>query len=652
MKKETIKIFFACSINSFSTQKKDFEDFFEFLNKKYTDNKQDLIVKYEWCDSLEREDSIFKRMSRHNADIVVYLIDRDIERNNKLLRDLKKNVQNRSHKILIYTPEGISKPVEEEIEKNLKDNSLKFAPIKEIKVLQNCIEYNISLMQRNFKKINIYISCSTKNEYLNNQKKKITELCADLNDEYSEKKDNVNIKAVGYDDPESRDEVFKDFTQKTADIVVFLVDKDCKDDRRKRLEEELEYVCSSYEKNAFPYILVYLSKDCDRHLKVEIETLLKQYKLDTKTLNDDVSEPVKEEIRKALKRNGFSEDNLNNSLLAGVEGNIRKYINSYKFLNQIREFKKEKRKFWVAIMALIFGIIVIFAILKKYNEASQPRLLIAGGGSAKNLINFEYLNEGDTNKNDILEKIAEHWIYAPIPSENAYLLIMEEAKMGIGDYEKRNYYPIILSASKAVDSSFWKDSKLDFRNVGIIIGIHVGNDSLVVYSSPTINGSPVADLSMREQLLEVIKDTTIQLFTTNAGSGTLRSYLNFLGKEELNPNPEQQQVFYETDSITDTNWIALGSKSYHPKISSKDLSFTIDTLEKQVYIYFLKYKSVKNANYELPEATKKFLEKIHINDSLIVSIQNLQPDKKDTTILFDTFCAYKFHDKSHTHFNK
>lgn len=644
MKKQTIRIFFACSTNSFSTEKKSFKKLFETLD----DNSHDVTAKYEWCDSLEREDSLSQRISRHKADIVVYLIDKNFERNNKLLRDLKKNVQNRNHKILIYTPEGISKPIEEEIEKILKDNSLKFVPIKKIEILENCIEYNISLMQRKLKKINVYISCSTKNEDLNNQKKKITELCADLNNEYAEKKDNVSIKVVGYDDPESRDEVFRDFTKKTADIVVFLVDKDCGDEQ-KRLEDELDSVVERHKNESRPEILIYLPKEAEGSLSDKAKKILNYNQINIKRIEDT------------------------DSLKESVENNIQAYINSYDMLKNAKFLRSLKRTLIIGMAALVIGGVSIIAVFyyKEYIEASQPRLLIAGGGSAKNLINFEYLNEGDTNKKDKLEKIDEHWIYSPIPSRNACRLLTEETVMDIeeNDYKNRNCYTVILSARKAdiydflrcektIDPKIKKENIEDFKKIGVVIGIRMGVDPLVVYSKiqNTLSKMPkrISPDALKNSIISLGKD---KLYTTNIGSGTLEAYNECL-KDSI--KPLDNHVFYSSNRIERDNnnkkWIALGSKYYSPKhvdLDSIDTTYVDSVEAKQVYIYFLKYKSVKNANYELPEATKKFLERIHINNSLIVSIKNLQPKNTDTTILFDYFCADKTcKDKSHTHFNK
>lgn len=242
----------------------------------------------------------------------------------------------------------------------------------------------------NMKKVNLFISCSTKSNVLTKQKKDITDLCNNLNIEYSQNRHSVNVSAVGYDDPEQRTKVFNSFLQRNANIVLFLVDKDNNEKQKNILFEELRQACKSYRYNRCPEILVYLP--------------------------NDVEESVRKEIQDILKKNGLSINTLDdNSLVNNVEDNIRKYINSYNILHNIHFWAKFK--LWASYLLFpVLGVAIGLYIL--YSTEKQKRLLLAGGGSAYNLIKEEYLG-GDDSK----IKKDRFIIYAPIPSGNAYGLL-------------------------------------------------------------------------------------------------------------------------------------------------------------------------------------------------------------------------------------
>lgn len=445
------------------------------------------------------------------------------------------------------------------------------------------------------KKVNLFISCSTKSNVLTKQKKEITDLCNNLNIEYSQNRHSVNVSAVGYDDPEQRTKVFDFFLQRNANIVLFLVDKDNNEKQKNILFDELRRACKSYRDNRCPEILVYLP--------------------------NDVEESVRKEIQDILKKNGLSINTLDdNSLVNNVEDNIRKYINSYNILHNIHFWAKFK--YWASYLLFpVLGAAVLFFIL--YSTEKQKRLLLAGGGSAYNLIKEEYLG-GDDSK----IKKDRFIIYAPIPSGNAYGLLSEESEMDV-DNEQRSFYTIVLSAGKANDNSFLRSSIMDYRKTGVVMGIHIGYDPLAIYHS-----FPITSTIDSSYMNSIIHKTIIPVYTTNRNSGTLKAYID---NNIIDSTFKPEHIFYSTRTIPDTNWIALGSNYYHPQNDSVYSLIMKDIPPKPVYIYFMRYKNKKNGKYELPSKVKDYLKTIGIRKSFIEDTIEVYDVSDTTRILFDDF---------------
>ena len=198
------------------------------------------------------------------------------------------------------------------------------------------------------------------------------------------------------------------------------------------------------------------------------------------------------------------------------------------------------------------------------------------------------------------------------------------------DNEQRSFYTIVLSASKAKDSSFLRSSITEFRKTGVVMGLKIGYDSLAIFHSVPIPGT--IDSSYMDS---IINKTNVSVYTTNTKSGTLDAYIEKIIKTDYKPDPEH--VFYSTRTIPGSNWIALGSQHYHPKNNVNSLIIK-NIPPKPVYIYFMRYRKEKNGKefYELPSKVKDYLEIININDSIIRVIDTF--NVSDTTrILFDEF---------------
>lgn len=409
------------------------------------------------------------------------------------------------------------------------------------------------------------------------------------------------------------------------------------------LKKELKHACSRYKDYRRPEILVYIQDGVDKFLK--------------------------EDIHKILIINGLGSGTIEETeeLIADVEEKIEKYIDSYYVLKKI--YKNERRKkravkvAFISIILFFFALGTIILLLLK----TEKRLLIAGGGSAEHFI-VSYA-KSKTGNESVTKDIFR--IYSPIPSRNAYRLLTEETQMDISEnnYKNRHFYTIILSAGKAniydflrcgptKDTNIKNNNIKDFRKIGVVIGIHIGFDSLVVYSKMpnSISRMPKKILpdALNDSIFSLGKDI---IYTTNIGSGTLNAYNEcFKANNKDTIVPLEGHVFYSSNPIecvgNNNKWIALGSKYYSPKHGSSDGIDTtvVDNVKpKPVYVYFLKYKDENR--YVIPKETQKFLKDIGISDAKIKEIEKSQVN--DTTILFDCFCAgTACKDINHIHLNK
>lgn len=501
------------------------------------------------------------------------------------------------------------------------------------------------------KRIYLYIVCYTKSDNLIEQKRCIVNLCQKLNNEYANQVDgdNIEIKAVGYVDPECECVVTEEFIKKSADIVIFLFDKGSDYKQKKQIENRLKKIVKRYRYFHHPEILVYLpDKETKDKLNENTKKLLKDNSINIKQYEeadhekyvednkvDDIIEKIKKE----------------NDLKKFVEDNIRAYVNSYEMLNHAKRLRIILYVIILAIISSILGVLIWGIINKKMADyESQKRILISGGGSAKNLI-FDYAH----NENAIDGKFR---IYAPLPTGDAYHLLTEETEMNESSYLNRNYYTVIFSAGMADDTKFLRcgtvgkdsisrkdsisiairrKSILEFRKTGVIIGIHIGMDSLSFYTK----GCHISNRMEKAKFKEFIEkaDSNI-IYTTNLNSGTFKQYQEIT---DSTIKHSDKRIFYSSNPIEGDSWIALGSVYYKPDFEEKDVvrkTIITDAEPKPIYIYFMRYRNGKKNTYDLPEEVEIFLTDIGIPQNTIENIKNDPvPVAKDTVILFDYFCV-------------
>lgn len=498
------------------------------------------------------------------------------------------------------------------------------------------------------KTINLFVACPKDSDNLKSLKESIKKKCLNLNVYFAEKikEENedrkIKVIPVTYDDPERREEVCKQIIKHRADIVLFLFDNVYD----KYLLDELKYAVELSIKFHKPEPLVYVNKNNDNSTNIDLD----------------------KEIAEILAEGGWIFEPFIDSgdLWGKVLDKMERYFNQYYSIRRIQ--RKAKWRYYslpLAIVMIIIGVACFACRPLLRNKVESRQLLIMGGGSA---INYIVEHAPTLKSKDDLNTI--RWHYAAMASGNAYGLIAEEVIKNYDGYKSHPYYPIVLSAQRASENDFLKTSnnKGDFNKTGIVIGVFLGYDWLVAYGSNEAFPKPdsiirvdllnkiIADqvLLLKSQLDSVANDSIVSnarvkikpttIYTTSENSGTLNTYKEICDSSIIQYNDLEHHIFSDIVTLSDNQgkeWVALGSKYYHPLDISNAVSLTLhDSIDriilKPIYIYFMLYR--QDEAYILPRATKRFLKKIQLPDTMIDSLNNTETVARiinDSTILYD-----------------
>lgn len=622
---------------------------------EYDNIKEKCDINLKKCDNKKKDSFISKTINLFLADIVVYNIGKKDVTEKKQERVLRKEINhilkfkhikrrflNKIQKVFLFTLYDdikvdlkIKRIIEEEKEKIRKKygdecDQYEVIPQTGHDSIRNTIKTSIISMIP-VKEVSLFISCSNNSEDIKNDREKIKEKVTELNEKYANSREGKRINIIGYNDPESREGVFKDFIKKNADIVVFLIGKDNDKKQEEILINEIEFATRTNKDQGSPHVLIY-NRGEDENLSENIGTVINKNKRHYDRINED-------------------------DLTKKFEENIDEYFDKYSIFSKIRKFyrkrKRTRRIAWVISPTLIIVIIILASW--QISVASQPRLLLAGGGSAKNYIKEEC-------GMDIISYKPRFWIFANMPSQFAWKLLTEET---MKDDNDRKYYPICLSAEEAKDSLFLGSRNVsDFKNKGVVVSVLIGYDELVAYcktpytdsiiinknwkdiqklicSNDTILCNKIDSLSQYYsgisnllcgkikccELNTIITDTTnkIELYATSMKSGTRDAYIDSnkaniqLLEEEKTAKGESIKLFTDNDPIIDSNnyFIVLGSKYYKPSgglSKAKPLIVTDSNgnpIKKPIYLFFMAYKS--GEEYVIKDEIGTFLDEIEKN---------------------------------------
>lgn len=443
------------------------------------------------------------------------------------------------------------------------------------------------------KSINVFIAGA---KDLNTYRNAIKALGTDLNHSFRDEGKDIQINFSSYENFGNNQDCYNDFICKKADLVIFVLDGKIGD----------------YTKNE--YILS--AKNRKKTNRPKIVVFLKSYK----EITPDIAF-----INGMLASEDYYLDfNSEEDLKHKVKDYINKYVLNLR--SNRRRLVWLKRMFWGTLFLVMMFLLSMFVARFCLKNSSEPVLLIAGGGSARNYIEQYHNLE--------LEKY-QHSYYIHLPSSSAWMMLIDEV---VTPQKKPYYYPICVSASAATDIDFLKNTtKETFLKAGSIIEVNLGYDTLAVCLKADkfilkqldpenyINGK----ISLDELARIVVKHDSLNVFTTSPGSGTKNTYEKLLRSKDVALNDHSFNQFSEYSDLPSVNknnmpYVILGSMCYTVtdlRSSVTDGSALIlkvvDSVEnmetfscKPINLYFMAYKHDSSSYLEVPQPIVALLQRL------------------------------------------
>ena len=433
-------------------------------------------------------------------------------------------------------------------------------------------------------------------------------LANDMNGELRKKGQDIIINMYSYMNLGDDQKEYDDFIEHRSDIVFFIIE----DKLGEKTRDEFLLALEAYKKTGAPKIYIFLKEFNERTPEIEeIEKLVNNnyssYYIEYSNLDDLVAK-----VRKRLQQD--------------IDEKLDK-------LNATPEKKVRKYKNWAIVSTLLLLLSLIGAgIYSLFNKsADDVVLLFAGGGSALSCMEHTCEAVGDLNQ-------YENSISISMPSSNAWSLVSSEVLHHHAiknDNVKMPFYPVCLSATPASESDFLHLTDRDqFLKMGSIISVHVGDDRLMVYVKKTldhelINGKDSITAKDLCTLINVVLEKDYNVFSTQAGSGTLLAYRNLLSplgvdisSESMGDNLKWFSQTTPSNKIrrNEQPYIILGSEFYtndevYQQGDCRGLVVVDDnneSIKKSVYIYFAGYYHGEEGNsFWIPDEMVEFLKKIN-----------------------------------------
>ncbi len=360
------------------------------------------------------------------------------------------------------------------------------------------------------KTINVFLAGRKE---LNVERDAIKAMAHDFNKSLLNKIARKKLVVKSYDDKEfnNNQEAYDNYIKNKAHIAVFLFEETIGEITTGEFEKATE----AYKKKELPEILIFFKDK-------KIDENNKQVPADDKA----VIALIRKHLDDKTYYIGFNDTNklkqeVNKHILGFLWPKMGKFING--LLSTIR-----------ALMLFLLGIIG-YGIWQQYKNA-EPMLLFAGGGSVKN-----YLKK----VKDLDVKTYPHSIYEQMPSSHAWILLSEEGNKSIKASASTKFIPVCLSASRATEQDFvFPCSKEDFMSRMVICEYYLHEDTPKVYLSDGIQTQLLqqrliteTDTTLNNKVIDWLVETTANkdnkciIYTTNPGSGTLKSFLRIMKKQ-------------------------------------------------------------------------------------------------------------------------
>lgn len=256
-------------------------------------------------------------------------------------------------------------------------------------------------------------------------------------------------------------------------------------------------------------------------------------------------------------------------------------------------------------------------VLMPDTTGNQKTLVLAGGGSVVTYLDHALHDKYDMDSmlNLFEDNKYPNAFYLHVPSGSALTLLAEEAIMRYS-IENQPFYPVCLSAEKAVDTMFTTKCSPDLLlEVGHIVEYKLGEEQLAVYvENKASQLNSIVDAKANKitvkELVDLLKSDVCNLFSTSKESGTYDAFYKSLIKEKFDLS---KAFFYKFSNQSDLDWlqkpdsqkqkkpfVLLGGECYRPKILDNLINNSVRQLllvdnqnrpiMRPLYIYFLAYK--------------------------------------------------------------
>ena len=353
---------------------------------------------------------------------------------------------------------------------------------------------------------------------------------------------------------------------------------------------------------------------------------------------------------------------------------MRKIKTNKKSEKGISRIKTMLKKYFTLLIAGLIGLLIglsafYLGTYSKNEHGHEKMLVFAGGGSVVKYLDEKYLKDigKDTTGTYFRNNTYHNGIYLHVPSEDALILLSEEAKMPYSQH-KQPFYPVCFSAKKATEESFTRKCPKTYLrdNGGYIAELWVGEEALTVYVEKDTLGNWPKGLSLKAEgkitvgeLKGLLMSGEYNIFKTSSQSGTYDAYREELKKVNCDlstidtleyssqtPLPRLQHP----ENRNRKPYIILGGEYYRPEGIDNQIhkqqnvkplilvKEENDTIKHPIYIYFMAYRKVtadKHVVYFVPQEVRNFLDLLEFkyNKKLINENNELTIDEFDNLIV-------------------
>lgn len=466
---------------------------------------------------------------------------------------------------------------------------------------------------------------------LKTERDSIKALANDLNSRYISK--GISVIAHSYEHFEDDQQVYNDFIENKADIIIFIIDKMLGD----KTKEELFVATNSYNKTNHPKVMVFMREQGDN---VPVEAQEAQ-----KIVGERLGHKYYIEYREISDLKYLAKDRI----VRYVDENIDAIVGNKEIGNTtptIQENSIRKEKINIYRFLICLSLVIIIGTYFWHKAASKNLLVFVGGGSVKNYLLYNYDSlDVQTYNNSINIDLA---------SGNAWRVLFEEANHHLNDKEKPHRFTVLcLSANKINDTLVKEHLKNMDGNKLVIVEAFLGYDTLslrinkdlrkVLYIDSIELSKQTIDAQTLYEIINFVQNNPdkARIFTTNKASGTLECYKNTIKKIDhiidLDNMIDQKKIniFYDGtnsniahygyDNLGVKPYVILGSQNYSmkslDKAADKEDLLLIDAegkyVKKPMYLYFIAYQDQTDENiYHVDNNIIRFLKRLDTNNTI------------------------------------